>query len=139
VRFLRSIPQRPLAYFDQIWRYQFLATTWACLQQFTSFVSESAQVINLVICVAAFVVTLLWPLVVVIYTYVKHNRMHVNHFRYAYHDIYYLKISSVADDPRSYLYVGVKYARILAYAVFIALFINQQIIGPVILIIVNLV
>ena len=37
LRFLRSIPQRPLAYFDQIWRYQFLATMWACMLQFTSF------------------------------------------------------------------------------------------------------
>lgn len=37
VRFLRSIPGRPLAYFDQIWRYQFLAVMWACMLQFTSF------------------------------------------------------------------------------------------------------
>ena len=36
-RFLRSIYQRPLAFFDQIWRYQFLTVMWACFLQFTNF------------------------------------------------------------------------------------------------------
>ena len=37
IRFLRSVPARPMAYFDQIWRYQFLAVMWACMLQFTDF------------------------------------------------------------------------------------------------------
>jgi len=95
VRFLRSIPQRPVAYFDQIWRYQFLATMWACMLQFTHFKAPSNHVMSLVICIFAFVISILWPLVVNIYVYKRHSLMNVNQFRYLYHDIYYLKISSV--------------------------------------------
>lgn len=65
--------------------------------------------------------------------------MNVNHFRYCYHDIFYLKISSVADEPKYYLYVAVKFGKLLAYAIFIALFINQFIIGPVLLIFANII
>lgn len=139
LRFMRSIPQRPLAYFDQIWRYQLLASSWACFLQFTSFEADSGEVINLIICVIAFVVIVLWPFFVVLYTNRQHNRMNVNHFRYAYHDMYYLKISSVADDRKYYLYYLIRHSRIFAYALFIGLFVNEEIIGPVILIIISLI
>jgi hypothetical protein len=139
IRFFRSIPQRPLAYFDQIWRYQFLATMWACMIQFTSFTASGGQVISLVICVLAFIVSICWPFVVTIFTYRRHYVMNVNHFRYCYHDLYYLKISSVADEPKYYLYVGLRFGKLFAYAIFIALFINQSIIGPVLLIFFNII
>ncbi len=139
IRFMRSIPQRPLAYFDQIWRYQFLTTMWACMLQFTNFNSNFGSPISLVICVFAFAVSLIWPFVVTIYTYRSHFTMNVNHFRYLYHDIYYLKISSVADEPKFYLYVCVRFGKAFLYTVFIALFINQNVIGPVILLLANLI
>ena len=138
-RFCRSIPQRPVAYFDQIWRYQFLATMWACMLQFTSFSGKGGQAVNLVICILAFIVALVWPMVVTIYTYRRHFTMNIKHFRYCYHDLYYLKISSVADEPKYYLYVALRFGKYLAYAIFIGLFVNQTIIGPVLLIFVNIV
>lgn len=139
-RFLRSVPQRPLAYFDQLWRYQFLATMWACMLQFTHFkAAGGGQAVNLLICVLAFSFSIVWPFAVTIYTYRKHYVMSVNHFRYSYHDLYFLKISSVADEPKYYLYVGVRFGKLLGYAIFIALFINQSIIGPVLLIFFNII
>ena len=42
-RFFRSIPDRPLAYFDQIWRYQYLAVMWACMLQFSNFSGEGPK------------------------------------------------------------------------------------------------
>lgn len=97
VRFLRSIPQRPVAYFDQIWRYQFLATMWACMLQFTNFDATGVHVMSLVLCALSFIISILWPLVLNIYVYKRHSQMNVNQFRYLYHDIYYLKISSVGE------------------------------------------
>lgn len=135
-RFLRSIPNRPLAYFDQIWRYQFLGVMWACMVQFTSFEGNK---LNLAICVLAFIVGTLWPLIVTIYTYRKHFTTNVKHFLYLYHDLFYLKTSSLCNEPKSYMYVGMRAMRLLAYAIFIALFVNQSIIGPVILIFFNLI
>jgi len=107
--------------------------------QFTNFVKVTdGQIVNLIICILAFVIAIVWPFVVTIFTFRRHYTMNVNHFRYLYHDLYYLKISSVADEPKYYLYVGIKYGRLLAYAIFIGLFVNQSVIGPVILIFVNL-
>lgn len=139
VRFLRSIPSRPLAYFDQIWRYQFLAVMWACMLQFTSFKGEGGQKLNLVICILAFIISLAWPFVVIIYTYKRHFTTNVKHFLYLYHDLYYLKTSSLCDEPKSYMYTALKSARLLAYAIFIALFVNESVIGPVLLIFFNLI
>ena len=48
-------------------------------------------------------------------------------------------MSSLSDRPKYYLYVAMKTGRLLAYAVFIGLFINQTIIGPVLLIFINLI
>ena len=53
--------------------------------------------VSLIICLFAFAISILWPLIMTIYTYRQHYVMNVNHFRYCYHDLYYLKISSVAD------------------------------------------
>lgn len=97
VRFLRSIPSRPLAYFDQIWRYQFLAVMWACMLQFTSFQGDGSKKVNLAICVLAFIISILWPVVVLIYTYRRHFTTNAKHFLYLYHDLYYLKTSSLCD------------------------------------------
>lgn len=70
---------------------------WACMLQFTNFKANGAQVVSLVISLFAFAISILWPLIMTIYTYRQHYVMNVNHFRYCYHDLYYLKISSVAD------------------------------------------
>jgi hypothetical protein len=107
--------------------------------QFTNFKGTGNQVISLIICVAAFITAVVWPFVVTIYTYRKHFTMNINHFRYCYHDLYYLKISSVADEPKFYFYVGIRFGKYLAYAIFIAFFINQSIIGPVLLIFFNII
>lgn len=65
--------------------------------QFTNFSGKGGQAVNLVICVLAFIISIVWPIVVTIYTYRRHFTMNIKHFRYCYHDLYYLKISSVAD------------------------------------------
>ena len=82
---------------------------------------------------------LVWPFVITIYTYRRHFTMNVNHFIYLYHDIYYLKISSVADEPKYYLYVCLRFLKYFAYAVFISMLIYQSIIGPVLLIFFNII
>ena len=97
IRFLRSIPTRPLAYFDQIWRYQFLAVMWACMLQFTDFEGQGGQVVNLVICVLAFVISILWPFVVTIYIYRRHFTTNAKHFLFLYHDLMYLKTTSLCN------------------------------------------
>lgn len=136
IRFFRSIPTRPVAFFDQIWRYQYLPVMWACMLQFTNF---SGPVLNLVICVLAFAIAVLWPIVVTVYIYRRHFTTNAKHFLYQYHDIMYLKTSSLCDNPKSYLYIGIKMGKLLAYAIFIALFVNNSIIGPVLLIFYNLI
>lgn len=136
IRFFRSIPTRPLAFFDQIWRYQYLPVVWACMIQFTNF---SGPVINLIICVLAFVIAVLWPVVITVYIYRKHFTTNAKHFLFLYHDMMYLKTSSLCDNPKSYLYIGFRTGKLLAYAVFIALFVNNSIIGPVLLIFYNLI
>jgi hypothetical protein len=111
---------------------------WAALIQFTSFTAmTSGQVVNLIICVAAFIFSAVWPVGVTIYVFRKHFTTNVNSFRYLYHDLFYLKISSVADEPKSYLYTIMKTVRLFIYASFIALSTSNSIIGPVILIFVN--
>lgn len=136
VRFFRSIPTRPVAFFDQIWRYQYLPVMWACMLQFTNF---SGPVLNLIICVLAFVIAVLWPVFVTIYIYKKHFTTNAKHFLFLYHDLMYLKTSSLCDNPKSYLYIGIRMGKLLAYAIFIALFVNNSIIGPVLLIFYNLI
>lgn len=138
-RFFRSITDRPLAYFDQIFRYQYLAVMWACMIQFTNFTGEGGKKLNLAICIIAFIIAFLWPFAVTVYTAFFTGVKYIKHSIYLYHDIYYLKISSVGDQPKFYLYTIVKTGRLLAYAVFIGLFVNQSIIGPVLLIFVNLI
>lgn len=98
---------------------------------------SSGQIVNLIICVAALVFSGLWPVLVTIYVFKKHFTTNVNTFRYLYHDLFYLKISSVADEPKSYLYTIMKTIRLFIYASFIALSTNTSVIGPVILIFVN--
>jgi len=107
--------------------------------QFTNFVGDGSKKVNLVICILAFGFAFIWPFVVTIYNYYVHATTNAKHFLYLYHDIYYLKMSSLSDQPKYYLYVVMKTGRLLAYAVFIALFINQSIIGPVLLIFINLI
>ncbi len=34
VKFFRDIPQRPINFADQIWRYQFITTVWSSFIQF---------------------------------------------------------------------------------------------------------
>lgn len=139
VRFLRSIPSRPLAYFDQLWRYQYLTVMWACMLQFTNFTGDGSLKVNLACCVLAFIIDFVWPIFTTIYTYKLHFTTNVKHFLYLYHDMYYLKTPSLCDQPKSYLYYVLRAIRLLAYAVFIALFVNQSVIGPVLLIFFNLV
>lgn len=107
--------------------------------QFTSFQGEGSMILNLIICILAFTIAVLWPFVVTIYTFRKHFTTNVKHFLYLYHDIYYLKTSSLADKPKFYLYVGIRTVRLFSYAIFIAILVNQSIIGPVLLIFINLV
>ncbi len=89
--------------------------------------------LNLALCIAAFVISLVWPVFVMVYTYHQHYVINVEHFLYLYNDIYYRKISSIAEKTSYYLYIAVRFGRYFFYAVFIAVFIFQNIIGPVIL------
>lgn len=73
IKFLRDIPQRPLNYIDQIWRYQFISIMWASFIQFSSFDGHTAEMrFNLVICIFSFIISLVWPIFVMIYTYRQH-------------------------------------------------------------------
>ncbi len=68
-----------------------------------------------------------------IYTYNQHQKINVEYFLYLYNHIFYRKISSIADGTYYYLYIAVRFGRYLFYALFIAVFVYQNIIGPVIL------
>jgi hypothetical protein len=93
VKFFRDIPRRPMNYFDQIWRYQFITTMWASFMQFHNFDGPTAEMrLNLALCIASFVISLIWPIFVMVYTYHQHLVISVEHFLYLYNDIYYRKI-----------------------------------------------
>ena len=72
-RFLDNVGSRAINFVDQIWRYQFLATIWACFVQFYNFAypenSDRSQAINTAICVLAFLCTLAWPAFLSFYTF----------------------------------------------------------------------
>jgi len=140
VKFLRDIPQRPINYFDQIWRYQFLTTMWASMLQFTNFsAADGKQGIVLTLCIISFIISIVWPIFIMIYTYQRRDSINILIKNYLYEDIFYLKADSVGSKPSYYLYIGLRFGRLLIYAIFIALFILQSIIGPVILILANLI
>lgn len=71
-KYLDSIAGRFINTTDQIWRYQFLATIWACFVQFYNLVypsgSDRNQGINTAICIFAFLITLAWPVFIIFYT-----------------------------------------------------------------------
>ena len=70
VKFLRSIPDRPLNFIDQIWRYQFITTIWAAFMQFYILKTDTAwERFNIAFCFIAFIISLLWPIFVIAYTY----------------------------------------------------------------------
>ena len=94
--------------------------------------------LNLALCIASFVISLIWPVFVMVYTYHQHLVINVEHFLYLYNDIYYRKISSIADETSYYLYIAVRFGRYFFYALFIAVFVYQNIIGPVILMAVSI-
>jgi hypothetical protein len=121
-------------YFDQIWRYQFITTMWASFIQFYYFSGPTAEMrLNLALCIASFIISLVWPVVVMIYTYHQHLVINVEHFLYLYNDIYYRRISSIADKTSYYMYIAVRFGRYFFFALFIAVFVFQAVIGPVIL------
>lgn len=134
IKFFRDIPQRPLNYMDQIWRYQFITTVWASFLQFFNFDGNTgAMRLNLALCIFSFIISILWPIFVMIYTYRQHLVINVEHFMYLYNDIYYRKISSLAEKASYYMYIAVRFGRYFFYALFIAVFIFRSTIGPVIL------
>lgn len=90
--------------------------------------------LNLALCISAFVISIIWPVFVMVYTYHQHLVINVEHFLYLYNDIYYRKISSIAEKTSYYLYIAVRFGRYFFYALFIAVFIYRDIIGPIILI-----
>jgi hypothetical protein len=71
-KFLDNTAGRLLNSADQIWRYQFLATIWACFVQFHNFSypadSDRNEGLNAAICILALLVTLIWPVMVLLYT-----------------------------------------------------------------------
>lgn len=144
-RFLRRIPQRPLNYFDGLCRVQFITTIWCGLLQFQYYstnvsiasISLETQVINLIITMVAFVGSTVWPFFVMIYTWNRHKHLNLNHFHYLYDDIFYRRISSLADEVQSYLYIGIRFGRLFLYTILVALLMRQPIVGPVLLIFAN--
>lgn len=107
---------------------------WASFIQFHEFDGSTAEMrLNLTLCIFAFVISLIWPVFVMVYTYRQHLVINVEHFLYLYNDIFYRKISSIADKTSYYLYIAVRFGRCFFYALFIAVFIFQNIITPSIL------
>lgn len=71
-KFLDTVAGRFINTADQVWRYQFLATLWACFVQFYNLAypenSNRNQGINTTICIFAFLCSLAWPAFVIFYT-----------------------------------------------------------------------
>ena len=71
-KFLDNTAGRILNTADQVWRYQLLATLWACLVQFHNLAypanSDRSEGLNTAICILAFLITLAWPVLVMLYT-----------------------------------------------------------------------
>lgn len=89
--------------------------------------------LNLALCIISFIISIIWPIFVMIYTYRQHMVINVEHFLYLYNDIFYRKISSLGEKTSYYMYIAVRFGRYFFYALFIAVFIYRSIIGPVIL------
>lgn len=98
LRFVRNIPQRPINYFDQIWRYQFLTTMWASFIQFYSVQTDTAaQSANLALCIIAFIISIAWLFFIIIYTYSMTKYKYATNFLHQYEDIFFKKISTFGD------------------------------------------
>lgn len=140
-QFIRNIPDRPLNYFDQIWRYQFITTMWAAFMQFYILKNDTAKErFNLALCFICFIISLLWPFFVITYTYYITNFKYSSEFLYYYEDIYFRKMVTTSErDFKYYLYIAVRFGRYLIMALFIAVFTYHEIIGPIILIAVNVI
>jgi hypothetical protein len=107
--------------------------------QFHNFEASTGEMrLNLVLCIVSFLISLIWPIFVIIYTYRQHSAINVEHSMYLYNDIFYRKISSLAEKGTYYMYIAVRFGRYLIFVLFIGVFIFQSIIGPVILLAVTL-
>lgn len=68
--FIKNIPQRPVNYFDQIWRYQFLTTCWATFMQFYNLNGRNdKERTNIALCFIAFIISIIWPIFVICWTH----------------------------------------------------------------------
>jgi hypothetical protein len=141
VSLLRNIPARPLNFWDQVWRYQFITTIWAAFMQFHILKNDTAwERLNLALCFISFIITILWPFVVVCYTYRLNAIKYSTDFMYKYEDIYFLKMETISENKiKYYYYVFVRFTRYLIMTLFICVFTQHEIIAPVILICINVI
>lgn len=85
ITFLRNIPERPINYIDQIWRYQFLTTCWAAFMQFYNLNGRNgSEKTNIALCFIAFLISIIWPLFVMFYTYSRTEVSYTTNFLYYY-------------------------------------------------------
>ena len=93
--FLRGIPERPLNYFDQIWRYQFITVMWAAFIQFYGIEnSEPFQRLNLAICFIALILSFLYPFFALTYLYKIQQIQYGTNFLSRYEDIFFRRMTS---------------------------------------------
>jgi hypothetical protein len=96
--------------------------------------------IELSLCVIAFIISIIWPFVVVFFTYRMNVFKYSSEFMYKYEDIYFMKIETISENKiKYYIYVFLRFFRYLVMALFINAFTDYQIVAPIILIFINLV
>jgi hypothetical protein len=114
---------------------------WAALTQFHLLKNDSDwERFNLALCFIAFIVSLLWPIFVVFFTYRMNTYKYSTEFMYKYEDIYFLKMESISENKfKYYSYVLLRFLRYFVIVLFINAFTDHQIVAPVILIFANII
>ena len=69
---VHSIGGRPINYFDQIFRIQFMTTVWLCFIQFKNFSypenADRSEGFNTAICILSLLISLAWLVFVILFT-----------------------------------------------------------------------
>ena len=88
----------------------------------------------------SFIISLLWPIFIISYTYYITMYKYSTEFLYYYEDIYFKKITTGSEKEfKYYMYIAIRFGRYLIFALFIALFTQYEFIGLIILICANIV
>lgn len=92
---------------------------------------------NNLLAISSFIFCCLYPILMAFYLYRVRKILLKDSFSFNYEDSFYKRIKKSQDEYESFVYVVFKMVRLLICALAIALLYNQQIAGPVVMLIVT--